>query len=331
MGRMLSFGRAAYQAIVPRPAREIAHAGAVRLATVVLGKSKPLRIRCPHYTVFVNPRDRAGLEMWLSQRFKNNLGHEEFERQVFRELVAANPGCAIIDVGASYGLYTLLVCSEFDESHVPRIVAIEAEHETFRHLTLSLKENRFEERVQTINAAVVEEHGKECHFWTHSTLRDGTMAQLSKVVEPGHDYYYPTRKIAGVALDVLWKDDRIGWNDSVIVKIDIEGGEPAALEGMRELINQAHRLAILIEFNPPVLIESGNLNRFIDQLDEINADHVLEVDPAEDFVRRVSGRDGYQKIVDRVSGRENRFHWHSNILICRNMELAGVLGLARGA
>ena len=73
------------------------------------------------YVVFINPRDQWGLELFMDYyRHDQWFDHEPFGRSQFVQCVGNNPGSIIVDIGASYGLFTLDACHEFNVDHVKR-------------------------------------------------------------------------------------------------------------------------------------------------------------------------------------------------------------------
>ena len=63
-----------------------------------------------------------------------------------------------------------------------------------------------------------------------------------------------------------------------LVKIDVEGGEMAVIDGMSELIARSPRMRILLEFNAPTLARQGSVDAFIDRMERDFRAHQVAAD-----------------------------------------------------
>jgi hypothetical protein len=61
------------------------------------------------------------------------------------------------------------------------------------------------------------------------------------------------------AIDVegISVDELVGEADVGVAKIDVEGSEPAVLEGMLSTIERSERLVMFVEFNPALIAAGG--------------------------------------------------------------------------
>jgi len=153
----------------------------------------------------------------------------------------ARPGMVAYDVGANIGYISLLLAGAVGESG--RVYAFEALPDNIERLRSNLSLNGMEERVQVVEAAVID----------HSVLVQflvGPSGGMGKAVgSAGRQRGYARSiPIPGLALD----DFVFGQGNPPpqVVKMDIEGGEVLALPGMRRVLRQHHPL-FLLELHGP--------------------------------------------------------------------------------
>lgn len=149
---------------------------------------------------------------------------QKYEAEVQRFLqVASKTEYAFIDCGANFGFLSAYVSSLVPGNHP--IVAIEADQDNFDILKSNsmANENRFEVRHNAIHS----KSGEEVQLF-------GTKHEAFSIVE--------TDKPARGMVETLAIRDLQGWYDGtkrnkVIIKLDVEGAEIAAIEGLGDLAN----------------------------------------------------------------------------------------------
>jgi hypothetical protein len=60
--------------------------------------------------------------------------------------------------------------------------------------------------------------------------------------------------IRTTSIDLLLQGRKV---DALLVKLNIEGAEPLALAGMRDVLSRIERVAMLVEVNPSLLAAAG--------------------------------------------------------------------------
>lgn len=153
------------------------------------------------------------------------------------------PGMTVLDLGANIGYYTLLAAKAVGPSG--RVLAFEPEMENAAALMKGLEANGFR-NVTVFPYAVSRALGQSDLFMattsgSHSiALRPSNASSLRQ-------------RVVTVALDGFLDPDVC----PDVVKMDIEGSEVPALEGMRRLLADPRLKTLFIEAEPPILASLG--------------------------------------------------------------------------
>ncbi len=306
-----------YRKIVPSRVRRILNRVLWQVGIPSLKLLRAVPVNGGHYVMFVNPKDQWGFNFFLDY-YRNGhwLNYEPYERPLFIECVQANPQGIIVDIGASYGFYTLDACGALDGGHTKRIIALEPDRDTFACLRRSLEANGFAHRVIAINAAAVDEHGVQCPFYRHTTV-----SGWNKLVNESADYGC-TYHVRGVTLDGLLGELGIDAENRFIIKIDIEGSEPRAFKGMKNALAAAEGYLVFSEFHPPAMKLSGHdPYSYAEHIWGLGNDVILEIDELGRKVVRISSFDEFEIIIRRCADAPEWFRQFTNILFGKNMSV----------
>ncbi|HEY8527402.1 MAG TPA: FkbM family methyltransferase [Acidimicrobiales bacterium] len=142
------------------------------------------------------------------------------------------PGDTFVDVGANVAPYSLLSTLVPDT----RAVAFEPGSLARRRARANIDLNGLGDRIELVPLAVSDATGT-------ARLSDGESATNALV---GNDYPGPVEEVATVTLDGFDAGGRLGRVG--LIKIDVEGLEPAVLDGARALIDR-DRPALVVELN----------------------------------------------------------------------------------
>jgi len=153
----------------------------------------------------------------------------------------------VIDVGANIGVYTLYFSKLVgSEGHV---YSFEPAEGNFKLLQNNLKLNN-SNNVIAYNKAVFNRNTQKLF-----SINKIHMGDHSLDVNKSHrSNTFTTTKC--IALDSVIKDDTVN-----IIKIDIQGGELNALEGMINIIKRSPNLMIVMEYDTSLMLD--NHSRFI--------------------------------------------------------------------
>ena len=206
---------------------------------------------------------RTPVEDPLSLRFELVLGSYESETTKLIKRIL-QPGMTVLDVGAHVGYYTQLFSKLAGASG--RVIAFEPHPRTFEILR---RNTSGLDNVTLVNEALLDSNGA-------AVLYDSQPDCGSSALQPDEskrDYYqeillnrelaprvlnglplstYPARTRT---LDSFLNDTGIASVD--LVKMDIEGAEIKALQGMTQTIRSSRKLYLVIEFNPSALKAFG--------------------------------------------------------------------------
>lgn len=309
-----------YRRIIPS---EIGRALGARFwdsASSIIKNLKAVKVSGGKYQIFFSPRDVWGFQFFIDYyRYGRWLYYEPYERGLFVNMVKSNPKSVVVDIGASYGFYTLDVSADVPSGQIYKMVAMEPDRETFACLARSFKANGFHERVLLVNAAAIDRHNAQCPFYRHKSV-----AGWNKLVAEG-PAYRTDYTIRGVTLDRLLSESGIEKTSRFIIKIDIEGGEPLALVWMRETIQAAAGYQIFSEFHPPALkLSSHDPMAYAKQIMALKADVVLEIDELGCRVEPINDMADFERIIWRCLTAEEWWKQFTNILISKNMSLGGL-------
>jgi FkbM family methyltransferase len=184
------------------------------------------------------------LEM-LTRKYEKNT------TDLFKKIV--HPGMTVIDIGAHIGYYTTLFAKLTDKKG--RVYAFEADSDNFIFLQKNTKKYH---NVVLVNTAISNQNGAIAFFKVNNSTGCHSIIPSNnseKII------------VNSTTLDEFIKKNNIKKID--VIKIDIEGGEPFAFQGMKTLFSQAKNLSIIMEFAPSALKKADiNPIKFLQQLED---------------------------------------------------------------
>ena len=153
------------------------------------------------------------------------------------------PGMIFVDAGAYAGYFTVLASTWVGDKG--RVFAFEPDSLAYRFLALNVERNACQ-NVTLINRAVTDRIGKM------ALVRD-PVGPESFLTHEGHNK--SASEVATITLDSMFES--LDWPRVDIIKMNIEGSELLALEGMRELSRRNPQLRLVMEFNPAAMRRAG--------------------------------------------------------------------------
>lgn len=150
------------------------------------------------------------------------------------------PGMRVIDVGANFGYYTLLLADLVGPGG--EVCAVEPNPQVAPFLTQSVELNGFSAHTRIVVAAAAAIDGGQARlFAPHGEPKNAAILAdgMQMATDSGSFHTVLTRTIDSLATELGGLD---------VIKIDAEGAEEGIFEGMAEAIRQ-YRPAIVLEFN----------------------------------------------------------------------------------
>jgi len=165
------------------------------------------------------------------------------ESVITREMVC-------LDIGANIGYFTLIMARLAGEKG--RVFAFEPEPYNFDLLVKNITVNGYH-NITPVKKAISNKNGRTTLFVDKTNLGSHSLARQG---ENTHTFGRDTIEVETQTLDSFFRD----YNGKIdFIKIDVEGAEPAVLEGMETMINQNKDLLIITEFLPNVISRFGSL------------------------------------------------------------------------
>jgi len=248
-------------------------------------------------TVTIGPQ---GPRMHLTPRIRHYgsttlfMRREQYEPTLRFLAELAAPGDTVFDVGANYGVYSLVLAQEVGPAgHVYAFEpGGEARAQLRRNVELNPRLN-----VEIVPAALSDREGK------------GTLAHLF-----GPPTYSLTAAFPGETVELMKLDTwiaRSGASPPSIIKADVEGHEPAVFAGARATIETAKPL-VMFEVSFEALRRGGyeedsswnalsqigyrflrlDEGRELEELEEVEEGNLFAVHPTSEWPRKLSRVDG---------------------------------------
>jgi FkbM family methyltransferase len=196
-----------------------------------LDKSLLLVFEAPKYNYRFCSRITRKVENFLiNDMYASMSSHEDDVLQYF----SPKEGEVVIDVGAAFGFYTLI--SSIKVGTRGRIIAIEAQPDSFKMLNRNIKLNRLD-NVITLNYAAYSSKAKLKLYRDYSLIRERISENTQKFVEVKAD-------ILDHLLSEYMQAKEVNW-----IKIDVEGAELQVLEGARSILSNSKNIQLLIEIH----------------------------------------------------------------------------------
>lgn len=152
------------------------------------------------------------------------------------------PGMCIVDAGANIGYYSRRLSRMVGPGG--RVYAFEPAPDTLRYLRANTRRRR---NVEVCPCAISDREGQATFYLHPVSCASNSLVDLA---ESARQVDVPL-----TSLDRFVDSHNIRQVD--LVKIDIEGGEIAALKGMRELARRQPSLTVILEYCPHHIRKSG--------------------------------------------------------------------------
>lgn len=198
----------------------------------LLWTREPVLVSLPEFKMYVRLDDwLIGARIFLRRRY------EAYAAEVVRAYL--KPGQTVLDLGANLGYYALLAAKMVGETG--KVIAFEPLPDNCELIRKSLAVNHFT-NVTLYPLAVADRES------TVGVTREESNGMILR------DARSASERVRAVALDTFLDKPHVD-----VIKMDIEGAEGLALQGMRELV-RAYRPIVFTELHPEALLAVSNMS-----------------------------------------------------------------------
>lgn len=184
----------------------------------------------------------------ITQQLKSFGAHTRNEIAMVLDHV--EDGQTFVDIGAHIGTYAMPVAGRLGARG--RCLAIEGNPRTFEILTMNVAANRFDDRIETVNAIVGEAGG----------------SGLNRIEVAGNSGggHYVAAEAGGLAMvDTIELLRSRGFDSPDFIKVDVEGMEPFVLRSLTPLIERC-RPKLYLEIAQDQIARHGQDLEAIDRM-----------------------------------------------------------------
>lgn len=176
-----------------------------------------------------------------SLRLSINGIYEEFATMIVKKII--KKGDVVIDLGANIGYYTLIFARIVGENG--KAYAFEPEPLNVSLLKKNVEVNGYE-NVIIVNKAI-------------SNKTEKIKLYIDDENQGGHTLSATNTKSKSIQIETVTLDNyfKKGSNKIKFIKMDIEGSEARAIDGMQCMLKNNNELQMMTEFNPYLLNKSG--------------------------------------------------------------------------
>jgi FkbM family methyltransferase len=250
------------------------------------------------------------------QAYGLNLIHEEATTALFKKIV--KPGDVVLDLGANIGYFTLLAAKLVGDRG--RVHAFEPEPRNYHYLRRNIEMNGYR-NVFAYQKGVSNISGKTRLYICPYDSGHHTINKPNGIKKYRPDY---GGEIKEIEIDVVATDDFL--KDKIervdIIKVDIEGAEVLAFDGMRNMLKANQNVKIFLEFFPLLIQEMDNSpEEFFRQLQEDYKFTIFAI--ARDYSINSVGEDyiriqNYQQLAGLLKGETD----HTNLYLTRESTIS---------
>ena len=170
--------------------------------------------------------------------------YEPITRRLLEALL--QPDATFVDVGAHIGFFSLVIASSLSR---PKVIAFEPNPQNFRNLVANVKVNHLS-NVLCEAMAISDREGTATLYLTESDMS----ASLMKDFQAEDTTQVGTIEVSTITLDTYVQMRRI--SGPMIIKVDMEGHEPAFFRGAGGTLQRHHPdivLEVLYDMDPELI------------------------------------------------------------------------------
>jgi FkbM family methyltransferase len=198
----------------------------------------------------------SGIKMYLDPRDIAVVPHLVLDGVWEHRITAAwlkvvKPTDTVIDIGANFGYFGALAAQLTDKKR-SKVVMFEANPHLMPYLRKTMSVNWFNEQTVIENLAVADKKGEVTLHLLKDYIGSSSLYSPEQLDTYMHDkMYLETQeqiKVQAVTIDEYCKQHGIKTVD--LIKMDIEGYEDKAYQGMRKIVAASPNITMFVEFTP---------------------------------------------------------------------------------
>ena len=216
--------------------------------------------------IFLDPLDSLNLSY--------GKPHEKIVTSIMKKIV--KEGDCVIDIGAHIGFYSLFLAKMVGKNG--HVYAFEPSSQNFELLKKNIKINGYQ-NITPVQCGISNKTGTCKLYLAYNSVGHRLYEIGDKSVA-----YKETVEIQTLSLDDYFKNRES--NPVRLIKMDIEGSEGWAFEGMRNILDKNHDVTLITEYGPYTMNESGydplefikNILKYLPKMYQITENEIKAVD-----------------------------------------------------
>lgn len=221
----------------------------------------PKSIKFGGYSMVLSRKDAAYFRYF---RYREN--YEKTLINAVLKLVSTNPDSIFIDIGASYGPYTLAVANIGKFGLVKKIYAFEPDLRPYSSLKQSVDKNNLNTLVDVAQTIIGDYVGStKVYFSERASTSNRTFHSKEITLK-----FKGAQELPCISIDSMIPVISEIQNQYFIIKFDVEGNEVRVLKGMLTLLEKCKGFALIFEYYPSAIRDCGYLtSEFHELIDKI--------------------------------------------------------------
>ncbi len=266
-------------------------------------------IRYRGQRIHLLPDDPSTARILVSYLYWRSWHHESGAQATVEQLINARKGRVFfIDGGASFGMYTFLTASL---PVVEKVIAVEASPITFAQLRRSAAESEWATRIDCRHGALTDSSSRVLSI---ASAIDAS--EWHQVVAGGAAEH----RIPALTIDSLVAALALRPDDTLFVKLDIEGSEVDAVAGMRATLAADRDTVLMLEFHTALLNRQPDGARaFARTLFESGMDAIYVMDDKQPRLWRVASLADMLRFTERLSQASFPHNLRNLLLVKRGL------------
>lgn len=237
---------------------------------------------------------------------------ERFETEIFAKNLQKD--MTVLDLGANVGFYSLLARSVVGQGG--GVYSFEPFPENIALIKQSIFENRYE-NMTAVEAAVSDKSGESFLYLSPDACSEHSMLDLDFDYNENADRKKIKIQILSVDDYFADFDDRIDF-----IKMDIEGSEFRALDGMRKTLDKNQQITIMTEFWPNGFRkDKKDPQTFLEQLDRLGFE-ISHIDSTNNVLvkktpEQIMNAEQNSQYIAQKNPVMKKWGWYTNLFCTR--------------